>query len=61
MSKFFGNMILLGILIFALGMFVITFSQANNPSQDLISMGKIARNSGIVVFVIGIIGKIVKK
>ncbi len=61
MAKLFGNMILLGIFIFALGMFIITFSQANNPSQDLISVGEIARNSGIVVFVIGVIGKIVKK
>lgn len=61
MSKFFNNLIFFGIFVFALGMLIITFYQANNPLEDYINLGKVVRNIGIGVIVIGVIEKIFKK
>lgn len=61
MSKFFNNLIFLGIFLFLIGMFLTNFYQANNPLQDYINIGKVVKNIGIGAIILGAIGKIFKK
>lgn len=60
MSKIFNSLILLGIFIFALGMFMLNFYQANSPLVDYFGLSNGLIIVGAITFFVGIIGKIIK-